>query len=70
MKSLMKVMILICLSSCGYSYEVKEKKNYSECTAKKYQCVSQKPLFFYDSVIAICDTKEECNNICIELRKK
>ena len=77
------VLILVSLlSGCGFGPHV---DNQNICTkrvaiaghsdgvcqeySKVWECWIKRPIFVWDNRVAQCDTKEECNKICSELRK-
>lgn len=63
--------LLLLLTGCGYGYEVKEHR-YASCPGDKvlWKCEETKPIFFFNNIIQVCDSREECNKICLELRKE
>ena len=65
------LFLMLFLVGCGEGYHVKQVHISNRCvteTVTKYTCEHQKPIFHYNSQIAICDTKEECFKICEQHR--
>lgn len=62
---------LLCfLVGCSAGYQVESKESTVTVTppvtksVMTYQCRHQRPFFMWDSILKICDTKEECNAFC------
>jgi hypothetical protein len=68
----MKRLLIGCLllGGCGVGYQVEMKESTVTVTPAviktvvTYQCKHQRPFFTWDSILKICDTKEECNAFC------
>jgi hypothetical protein len=77
-----KLLFLLFLVGCGDGYTVYERtislniNKVVETTVNEnvyktvWVCEQQKPLFQFDSIIANCDTKEECNSVCDKMRRR
>jgi hypothetical protein len=74
----MKKLLIGCLllSGCGIGYQVESKETIVTVTPAVtksvvvYQCRHQRPFFTWDSILKICDTKEECNAFCEKADQK
>lgn len=62
------------LQACGFGYSVEPRWRTSSENAQRdliyWECKYTKPAFFRDLTIAVCDTKDECNEICAKERSK
>lgn len=61
------------LSGCGSGYSVHGHEGVIRATGVHgalWSCDQDEPLFWIDHRIAYCNTKEECNKICKDLRDK
>ncbi len=62
------IVLILCLSGCTVTpgYEV----NRMQHTEYKYKCEQVTGKLANDLTIAICDTKQECNQICESKRNQ
>jgi hypothetical protein len=67
---------ILFLTGCGVGYQVETKESIVTVTPAvtksvvTYQCRRQRPWFTWDSILKICETKEECNAFCEAQAKK
>lgn len=68
MKSLKYLILLLFLASCdrGTGYTVRS----ISVLAEKYTCLKLNPDGGPHESIAICDTAQECNLVCSQMREK
>lgn len=77
------VLLMLMMTGCGYGYHV-TTKNVFPCNNQSiahdieggkcamqlaWVCRLTTPLFFNDLDKAVCQTKEECSKVCLELSK-
>lgn len=62
------LMIILFMVSCSGGYTVKKQVEY-EIKTIRWICKKQNHFFAPDDNVAFCDTKKECNKICMEARK-